>query len=174
MVQKRATELTMVRTSVEFRYSDVFLAGIIGGIVFALFEMVAGAALVGPQGWFMPLRMIGAIILGPPALDPRYSLSVAVLFGVTLHLLVSVVFAAIFAAFVSPTWSTGALTVAGIIFGTVVWLVNFHLVAPLAGWTWFADRSEPLVELLAHAFFYGCPVGWYLGRFSARIAVRNG
>ena len=163
----------MVGTTVEFRYSDVILAGIVGGIVFAGFEMIAAAVLMGPGAALTPLRMIAAIVLGPPVLDPRYSLVSAVLFGVTLHFVVSVVFAVIFAAFVSPMWGTGALTAAGIVFGSVLWLVTAYLVPPLAGWTWFADRN-PLVEFAAHTLFYGCPLGWCLGRFSSRVAVPNG
>lgn len=154
----------MVRTAVDIRYSDVVVAGILGGMVFAGFEMVAAAVLMGPQAFFMPLRMIGAMVLGPAALDPGYSLALAGLAGVIVHMALSVVFALIFAAFASPISSTAALTAGGIVFGIVLWLVNFYLVAPLAGWTWFPDRSNQVVQFLAHAFFYGCPVGWYLGR----------
>jgi hypothetical protein len=35
-----------------------------------------------------------------------------------------------------------------------------------SGWTWLPERSSPVVQLFAHAFFDGCPLGWYLGRSS--------
>ncbi|RWM80607.1 MAG: hypothetical protein EOR83_25535, partial [Mesorhizobium sp.] len=45
------------------------VAGIVAGIVFAAFEMAASAFMMGAEASFMPLRMIGAIALGPEALD---------------------------------------------------------------------------------------------------------
>jgi hypothetical protein len=41
------------------------IGGIIAGIVFALFEMIAAALMMGADAFVMPLRMIGAIALGP-------------------------------------------------------------------------------------------------------------
>jgi uncharacterized membrane protein YagU involved in acid resistance len=162
-------EVTMARTAVDFRYSDIVLAGIVSGTVFAGFEMIAAAVLTGPQDFYMPLRMIGATVLGPAALDPGYSLAVAGLVGVIVHAGFSVACALIFAVFASPGASTAALTAGGIAFGIVLWLVIFYVVAPLAGWTWFPDRTNPAVQFVAHAFFFGCPVGWYLGRSRASI-----
>jgi uncharacterized membrane protein YagU involved in acid resistance len=132
--------------------------------------MVAAAVLMGPQAFFMPLRMIGAIVLGSAALDPGYSLASAGFAGVIVHMVLSIVFALILAAFASPVAGTAALAAGGIAFGIVLWLVNFYLVAPLAGWTWFPDRSNQVVQFVAHALFYGCPVGWYLGRSRVPIA----
>ena len=57
----------------------------------------------------------------------------------------------------------GNLAIVGIAFGTVLWLVNFYLIAPVAGWTWFPERTDPVVQFLAHAFFFGCTAGWMLG-----------
>lgn len=37
------------------------IAGIVAGIVFAAFEMIVSALVMGPAAFFMPLRMIGAI-----------------------------------------------------------------------------------------------------------------
>jgi uncharacterized membrane protein YagU involved in acid resistance len=162
-------EVTMTRTLLDFRYSDIVVAGILSGTVFAGFEMVAAAVLMGPQAFYIPLRMIGATVLGPAALDPGYSLAVAGLVGVILHTGFSVVCALIFAALASPAASTAALTAGGIAFGIVLWLVNFYAVAPLAGWTWFPDRTSPAVQFVAHAFFFGCPIGWYLGRSRAAV-----
>jgi uncharacterized membrane protein YagU involved in acid resistance len=169
LMQTAESEVTMVKTGVDFGYRDVVEAGIIGGIVFAIFEMVAAAALAAPQAFFVPLQMVGAMVLGPAALDPGYSVVAAGLAGVTVHMVLSFVFALIFASLATPTTSAAALAAGGIAFGIVVWLVNFYLVAPLAGWTWFPDRSNQVVQFRAHAFFYGCPVGWYLGR--SRVAM---
>jgi hypothetical protein len=161
----------MPRTAVWLRTGDVVLAGTFGGAIFAAFEMVAAALLMGWDALFEPLRMIGAMLLGANALDQGYPLVTAATAGLIVHLVLSVLFATIFAA-IAPRFSTAAaLSLSGIVFGAVLWLVNFYAVAPTAGWTWFPERTNPLVQFFAHAFFYGCPVGWSLGRLRATIAV---
>jgi hypothetical protein len=57
----------MVTVATKFGIGHVVAAGIIGGILFAAFEMLAAATLMGSQASFMPLRMIGAMLLGAGA-----------------------------------------------------------------------------------------------------------
>jgi hypothetical protein len=161
----------MARVAVRFGLGTIVATGIVAGIIFAAFEMLAAAMLMGPDATAMPLRMIGAMVLGAQALEPSYSLAVAAMSGVIVHLILSVVFTAIFAAIAAPMLAatglgatSGSLAFAGIGFGIVLWLVNFYLVAPAAGWTWFPERTDPVVQFLAHAFFFGCATGWMLGR----------
>jgi hypothetical protein len=54
----------MVTPVTKFAFGHVVAAGIIGGILFAAFEMVAAVMLTGSQAFFMPLRMIGAAPTG--------------------------------------------------------------------------------------------------------------
>src|SRR5215208_3825200 len=143
----------------------------VAGLIFAAFEMLAAAILMGPDAAMMPLRMIGAIALGAEALEPGYSVMVAAAAGVTVHLALSVLFTGIFAVIAGPTleamgFATTSRTLAidGMAFGITIWLVNFYLIAPAAGWTWFPDRTDPVVQFLAHAFAFGTAVGWMLGR----------
>jgi hypothetical protein len=152
--------------TVEARFPTIAIVrtGILAGLIFAAFEMFAAALLMGPAAAAMPLRMIGAMVLGGPALDPSYSLAVAAMTGVVVHLVLSIAFAWILAAVASPFSSAVSLALAGTVFGTGLWLVNFYVVAPLAGWIWFPDATNPIVQFVAHAFFYGCPVGWLLSR----------
>jgi hypothetical protein len=162
-------------TLIRYGFGSTVATGVTAGLIFAVFEMLASALLMGFEAAVMPLRMIGAMVLGPEALDPGYSLGVAATAGVIVHLTLSIVFASIFAAIVSPMAAravpagAGTLALAGVAFGIVLWLVNFYLVAPLAGWTWFPERTNPVVQFLAHAFFFGLPVGWMLGRSRAVI-----
>lgn len=46
---------------------------------------------------------------------------------------------------------------AGAVFGLLLWVVNFYLISPLA-FPWFAMAS-PLVQFLAHTFFFGAVLG---------------
>lgn len=161
----------MARVAVRFGLGSIVATGITAGIIFAAFEMAAAAILMGFGAVAMPLRMIGAMVLGAQALDPGYPLATAAMTGVIVHLILSIVFTGIFAAIAAPMlaasgvmMTSGSLAVAGIGFGIVLWLVNFYLVAPVAGWTWFPERTNPVVQFLAHAFFFGCAAGWMLGR----------
>jgi hypothetical protein len=161
----------MARVAVRFGLGSIVATGITAGIIFAAFEMAAAAILMGFGAVAMPLRMIGAMVLGAQALDPGYPLATAAMTGVIVHLILSIVFTGIFAAIAAPMlaasgvmMTSGSLAVAGIGFGIVLWLVNFYLVAPVAGWTWFPVRTNPVVQFLAHAFFFGCAAGWMLGR----------
>lgn len=161
----------MARVAVRVGLGTIVVAGVVAGIVFAAFEMLAAALLMGPEAAAMPLRMIGAMVLGAAALEPGYSLATAAMTGVLVHLVLSVVFTGIFAALAPPmlaasglSTTSGSLALAGIAFGIVLWLVNFYLIAPAAGWTWFPERTDPVVQFLAHAFFFGCTAAWMLGR----------
>ena len=131
------------------------LFGVVAGIVFAMFEMVA-AALMG-QGFFMPLRMIGAIALGKEALMPTYSLATAAGAGLAVHLALSALYGAVFAgiagSLASLRQSVAALVAAATGYGIVLWIVNFYVMAPLL-FPWFQDANA-VIQFLAHAFFYG-------------------
>jgi hypothetical protein len=152
--------ILMARTG----FGPAITAGIIGGLVFAVFEVFAAAVMMGPEGAFMPLRMIGGIVLGEQALDPGYPLVTAALAGVLVHMVLSIGFAIVFAAIVPTTLGSGALATLGIGFGIALWIVNFFVIAPLAGWTWFPERTNPFVQVVAHGLFFGLPVGWYIAR----------
>jgi hypothetical protein len=65
----------------------------------------------------------------------------------------------------------GGMALAGMLFGVALWLVNFYIVAPLLGWSWFPEGTNPAVQFLAHALFFGAPVGWLLGRSRAALAM---
>lgn len=140
------------------------IGGIIAGLVFAAFEMIVSAVMMGADAFFMPLRMIGGIMLGPVALEPTYSLFTAASAGVVVHLMLAVIYGVIFAAFAgglrSATWDVAL----GAAFGFALWLINFYLIAPLA-FPWFQE-ANPMVQFLAHTFFFGAVLGWYI--WSAR------
>jgi hypothetical protein len=158
---------------------DVAYTGVAAGLLFIGFEMVATASLTGSATALMPLRMIGTIVLGRAALDPNYSIVAAGITGLAVHLLLSIAFAALFAEIVTRIErvtelmaTNGQLALAGTMFGTALWLVNFYVIAPLAGWTWFAGNVHHVVAFLGHAFFFGCPLGWMSSRAGGLTLVR--
>ncbi len=151
------------------------VGGVVAGLVFAMFEMVMAALMNGADAFFMPLRMIGAMALGSEALDPGYSLITAALAGAVVHMVMSGIFGMAFgliaAGVPALARSTGALVVAASVFGLILWLVDFYVVAPAAGWDWFPDGTNETVQFLAHAVFFGAVLGLYLDR--VRASGRN-
>lgn len=166
----------MANITVRFRSDTIVITGVIAGIIFAAFEMIAAAALMGMDAAVIPLRMIAAIVIGPEALEPSYSLPTAGTTGLAVHLVLSVLFTALFAGILTAVGNLahgksviGApnMALAGVVFGIGLWLFNFYVLAPAAGWIWFTERTDPVVQLLAHAIFYGWPLGWMLSRSGA-------
>ena len=82
-----------------------------------------------------------------------------------MHLALSVGFALAFASLASSLVTIEGVTNAGIAFGAVLWLAD-SLVrgGSIMGWALLPARGDPLIQLLANSFFYGYPLGWYLGR----------
>ena len=98
-----------------------------------------------------------------------------------MYLVLSVAFAVLFTAIVSwvPVVTQGELlstrlehVVAGILFGVVLWLVSFYVVAPLAGWTWFSQNAHPTIAFLGHGIFFGAVLGFAVGQLRA-VALRE-
>lgn len=146
------------------------IGGVIAGIVFAMFEMVMAVVQMGSEAFFMPLRMIGGIALGERALDPATSLVVAGGAGIAVHMMMSVLYGAtiaMVAAVVAQLRTrTAWLVLWTSVAGLALWMVNFYVIAPIAGWRWFPDATDPAVQFIAHTFVFGSLLGVYLDRFA--------
>lgn len=168
--------LVMERSHLPVRRSELPWAlrvgaagGIVAGICFALFVMIVGAFVAGTEGFFMPLRMIGAILLGQEALNPAYSIWAAGLTGLILHVVLSVVLGMIFAAITAGLRSRPMDITLGAGYGLVIWLVNFYLIAP-GLFPWFAE-TDPVTWFIAHTVFFGIVLGWYVWRSRRRATI---
>jgi hypothetical protein len=157
--------IPVMRTELPWALARGAVLGIAAGLVFAAFEMVASAVMMGTQAFFMPLRMIGAMVLGPQALDPSYSLLTACLAGVMVHVVLSVIYGMAFAVIAgglkARSWDIGL----GAAFGFALGVFNFYVVAPQA-FPWFLE-SSPVVQFIGHTFFFGTVLGYLL--WQARI-----
>lgn len=161
-----ATAARRARPAVGWWVRQGAIGGAIAGVVFSLFEMIMAALLKG--AFFGPLRMISGIALGKQALMPDYSLVTAVLVGIVIHMISAMMLGvalALLVAYVPALARTTALLVAiAAGYGLIVWLVNFWVIAPLAGWTWFPNMTNPVVQFFAHTLFFGAVLGLYLDR----------
>ena len=144
------------------------IGGVVAGLVFAAFEMLASAVTMGADAFFMPLRMIAAIGLGPSALEPSYSLFSAGLAGVLIHVALAIVYGVIFAVITGGLRSGVTEILLGTAFGFALWLLNFYVIAP-AAFPWFLS-SSPIVQFIAHTFFFGSVLGWYVWQSREKAA----
>lgn len=138
------------------------IGGIIAGIVFAMAEMI-GAAFIAGNPFIMPLKAIASVPLGTP--PPEIPTGTAIPVGIIFHMLMSMIFGVIFALLVvyiaalrsSPT----ILVIAATVFGLILWVVNFYILAPLIGRPWFT-QTPPVQQFVYHTFFFGTVLGLYL------------
>lgn len=65
--------------ALQFRGNAILRASILAGLLFLSFEMLATAMVQGANFFFLPLGMIGAIILGPAVLEWMAPLTVTAL-----------------------------------------------------------------------------------------------
>jgi hypothetical protein len=163
----------VTRLAIRFTDEEIVAAGVLAGTVWAGSLIVATTLLRGADQCFLPLRMVSAIVLGRAALDPAYSLPVAAVTGLAMYTMLSVLFAYIFSAFVSPLWSRAKLVKSGVRYGIAIWLLNLYVIAPALGWTWLAESADPLVLFLAHTFAFGWPLGWLLWESRSLTAARS-
>ncbi len=148
------------------------VGGALAGILFAMFEMVMAAILQGSEAFFMPLRMIGAMGLGTAALDPTSSLLTAGAAGIAIHMALSMTFglavAAVLALVPALSRTTVSTVASASIAGFGLWIVDFFVLAPAFGWTWFPDTQNVAVQFVAHTFMFGAVLGLILDRLAFR------
>ncbi len=138
------------------------IGGVIAGIIFAMAEML-GSRFISGNPFIMPLKAIASVPLGTP--PPEIATSTAIPVGLITHVLFAALFGIVFAVLVSRIeplrTSKAVLVVAASLYGTIMWLVNFYVIAPAAGRPWFTD-TPPVQQFVYHTFFYGTVLGLYL------------
>ncbi len=161
----------LTQSDMKWGFQQGAVAGIVAGLGFAAFEMLASAFMAGADAFFMPLRMIGAIALGPEALDPGYSLLAAGFAGVVVDVILAIIYGLIFGAVAAMLLGPGAFIGLGSLFGLALWLVNFYVIAP-AAFPWFLD-ANPVVQFIAHTFFFGSVLGLWLWKSHERSGLER-
>ena len=122
----------------------------------------------------MPLRMIGAIGLGKSALDPGTSLVTAGGAGLVIHMILSMMYGVSVATLLRtvPALARTGVSILAMssVAGALLWVVNFNVLAPALGWTWFPDGTNALIQIVAHTVFFGTLLGLVLVRLGATAA----
>jgi hypothetical protein len=124
-------------------------SGVIAGAAFMILEMLLVPLLLGGSPWEMPL-MTAAIVLGPAVLPPPSLFGLGLfLVAIAVHFTLSLAYAATLAAMVHRLPLASA-TLAGVVFGFVLYALNFYLFTYM--FPWFAAARNP-VTILAHVSF---------------------
>ncbi len=150
------------------------IGGVVAGLFFILFEMVMAAVLGGVEAAFMPLRMSGALALGPAALAPTFPFFHAAATGAVVHFVLSALIGMFLGLILTlaPSVATSAniLISTATIYGVFIWIANYYVLAPLAGFDWFL-QSNNTVQFFAHALFYGGTLGFYFLQVARRLGI---
>jgi len=132
-------------------------AGVIAGAVFMMLEMVLVGTIGGDSPWAPP-RMIAAMALGEGVLPPPATFDLGIMVvAVMIHLVISVILAVVLGWAISH-WrlSLGAALGVGLVFGLLLYVVNFYLMT--AAFPWFAMARNG-ITIFAHPMF-GLVLGW--------------
>lgn len=127
---------------------SVVIAGLVAGVAFLMIEM-AMLMMMGQSPWGPP-RMMGAIVLGQGALTPPDTFDMVVVgVAMMLHLMLSVVYALIF-ALIAGRLSLGPALAVGAVFGAAIYALNFYAFTAL--FPWFA-MARGMGSIVGHVVF---------------------
>jgi hypothetical protein len=139
------------------------LSGFLAGIVFIALTSWFTTSVGNPA--LMPFRVIATIVVGPP---PTMA---AIWLGMLVHSVLATLFGLVFAALTAPlrgTQPTGVLMWAGLLYGGVVYAVNFQVLARfIEYWGAFLNVNQPF-EVTVH-LVYGALTAALLTLLPARM-----
>jgi hypothetical protein len=147
--------------------------GVIAGLVFAVAESVA-AALTGHHAVDV-FRAVASLPLGP---DAAMTTPAGRVIGVALgfHVALSALYGLFYGAYCSALTmrsrrSIARQSVVGLIYGAILWLINFRVAAP-AGFPWMLEIAAVL-QLVMHALWFGLPLGVLYATAERRAVTPN-
>ena len=142
-------------------WSAAIMAGVVGGIVFMMLEMIMAPMFTGAPGIWAPPRMIGAIGLGKEVLPPPGTFHLgAVMVAMMIHFPLSIAFG-IATAFIVRNLGMGAAIAVGIVLALLLYAFVFYVMTPV--WPWFANARN-WVSIFVHIVFGALVAWWYKAR----------
>ncbi len=139
------------------------IAGMIGGVLMAMFTMIATATYL-HMGFFTPMYAIAAPLIGRQALMASmthgvfyFALGPAVL-GLVVHMMWSALWGIIFGLIARGLHLSGAAAIiSGLIYGVIVMLIMAYIIVPNVG-------APNLLQMVGWSFvishlLYGLPLG---------------
>lgn len=152
-------------------WSAAIVAGIVGGIVFLVLEMLLAPIFAGAPSIWAPPRAIAAIGLGKEVLPPPATFDLGVvMMAMVIHFATSILFA-VALAFIIRNLGMGAAAGVGIVIALLLYLFVFYGMTPV--WPWFAGARNWL-SILIHVVFGAVVAWWYKARSTPRDELRTG
>lgn len=136
-----------------------FEFGLIAGVIFAIMEVLVAQMLSQPG--ITPFRMFASIVLGKAAMVTTMSPVTAFVVGGAVHVILSGYFGLVYGvvnAQLPPKTQTdwGRQVFYGVVYGIVLWLVNFQFFGRLV-YPWFLSTSQ-FPQVVLHVLFYSLPL----------------
>lgn len=151
----RATHATFESVRDRAFWKHAVLAGIIGGIVFMMAEMLM-VMLIGQSPWAPP-RMIAAMLMGPGVLPPPADFSAGIMMAaMAVHFPLSIVYGIVI-GWIVRSMTAGRAALIGALIGLAIYLINFYGIASVI-FEWFA-MARNWVSLVTHVLF-GLATAW--------------
>jgi hypothetical protein len=145
-------------------------AGLLAGIALGAVEI--GASTVLSNDPWLPFDFAAALIVGPEALLPAFPLAASLALGTVLHVLLSIVFGVAFLGGLALTFQLSArpwlMVVFGMVFGVMVWEINFLAVLPLIARD-LTGRLDLATQLWNGIVSYGLVYGPVLAAYVIRV-----
>lgn len=127
------------------------IGGCLAGAVFLVIELFA--MRVAGQSLWVPLRMIAGIAMGRDALQAAPFEPGVVVVALVTHFVLSIFFAIILAVIMAPfslDSSVGLASLVGLLFGVLLYVVNFYGMTQI--FPWFVD-ARGWLSCLSHMMF---------------------
>lgn len=129
------------------------MSGLGAGVVFLVLETVLATAIMGASPWTLP-RMMAAIILGPEVLTPPVTFEPGIFSAAMgVHFVLAIILGGILAAIITAfklDASHGMVLATGVVFGFLVYLINFY--GMTAFFSWFVE-ARGAITLFSHLVF---------------------
>lgn len=150
----------VITTNTGINWSKAILAGLIGGAVFMMLEMILVPIIGGGSPWGPP-RLIAAIALGKDVLPPPADFAaVPFVVAMIIHFIFSMIFGVILALIINRM-SLGVAILIGAIFGLALYFINFY--GFTAVFPWFAMARNG-ITIFTHIVF-GAVAAWVYKAF---------
>ena len=136
-------------------------AGIIAGLGYMMIAMALIMMIQHMSPWGPP-RMMAAMVMGKGVLPPPATFDLMIMMvAMMVHLVLSIILAIILGWAISRfSWVMAEAIVVGMIFGIIVYIVDFYVVTDAGLFSWFAMNRSATI-LLSHAMFGAIAGGVY-------------
>ena len=164
---QRSGPITMRKTVRNASFSGARMGICTGLALLAGRMIVAGDPL-------QPLRFAAALFLGDRIDETDTEIGSVVAIGLAVHLPLSVFYGLLY-FWIHRLWSghemppPGRRALSGALFGLVVWLLDFHLFAPLLR-PWLV-HGPALIEAFLHVVLFGIPLALLIGVSERRAGL---